>query len=63
MGQDLRSVLEPGVFLFGAGPAADCRAQPEKCAPLTVALSDGYQPACAVSWLEVALQSDEGDKQ
>lgn len=61
VGQDLRPVLEPGVFLFGAGPAADCRAQPETCVALTVSVSDRYQPPCAVSWPEITLESDGGD--
>lgn len=61
MGQDLRPVLEPGVFLFGAGPAADCRALPETCVALTVEVSDSYQPPCSVSWPEKTLELDGGD--
>lgn len=49
MGADLRPVLEAGDFLFGVGHASDCRAQPESCAALTVAVSEDYQPACQVS--------------
>lgn len=48
VGLDLRPVLESGVFLFGVGPASDCRADPDSCTSLTVALSDAYQPACQV---------------
>lgn len=45
---NLRSILEEGVFLFAAGPHTDCRVTPEKCASLTVTLSEEYQPACQV---------------
>lgn len=48
VGADLRPVIEGGVFLFGAGPAADCRANPETCVALTVTVSEDYQPACQV---------------
>ncbi|CAM9496692.1 unnamed protein product [Ectocarpus sp. 6 AP-2014] len=46
VGAHLRPVLEAGDFLFGVGPAADCRADPDSCAALTVTVSDSYQPAC-----------------
>lgn len=48
VGVDSRLVLEPGEFLFGVGPAADCRSDPDSCAALTVTLSDAYQPTCQV---------------
>lgn len=57
VGLDLRPVLEPGVFLFGVGPASDCRADPDSCVSLTVALSDAYQPACQViAWDQALLR-------
>lgn len=49
VGVDLRPVLEAGEFLFGVGPAADCRADPDSCAALTVTVSDSYHPACQVN--------------
>lgn len=49
MGADLRPVLEAGEFLFGVGPAADCRVHPDSCAALMVTVSDKYQPACEVN--------------
>lgn len=48
VGVDSRLVLEPGEFLFGVGPRANCRSDPDSCAALTVTLSDKYQPACQV---------------
>lgn len=55
VGVDLRPVLEAGEFLFGVGPAADCRANPDGCAALTVTDSDKYHPACKVKQTSVLV--------